>query len=70
MELIIFTSVCLICITWAVTTVMKLDHQKKQLGIRSGLINCFFDRIINALNEISSDFQSGDKQNPETDEKN
>jgi len=70
MELTIFTSVCLICVTWVATIMIKLDHQKKQSGIRDDFMNYFFDKIIKALNEISSDSQSGDKQNPETDEKN
>jgi len=70
MELTIFTSVCLICVTWVATIMIKLDHQKKHSGRTSDCLIYVTDKIIKALNEISSDFQSDDKQNPETDGKN
>jgi len=70
MELTIFTSVCLICVTWVATIMIKLDHQKKYFGKTSDYLIYATNIIIKALNEMFPDSQSGDKQNPETDEKN
>jgi len=70
MELTIFTSVCLICVTWVATIMIKLDHQKKYSGRTNDCLIYVTDKIIKALNEIYSGSQAGDKQNPETDGKN